>query len=79
MPLAKAQHLENIERIRAELFQLLEGMESGLDWRPDAESWSTREVLTHMLYTPRGASQEYSGDYSPVRYRNMTCGPTRNT
>lgn len=54
MPSAKAQHLENIERIRAELFQLLEGMESGLDWRPDAESWSTREVLTHMLYTPPG-------------------------
>ena len=48
----KAQHLENINDIRAELFQILEGMDYCLDWRPDPESWSAREVITHILNTP---------------------------
>ena len=54
MSTAKDQHLANIVNIRNELFQILDGMEEGLDWRPDSESWSAREVITHMLYTPPG-------------------------
>ena len=54
MSSAKDQHLANIVNIRNELFQILDGMEEGLDWRPDSESWSAREVITHMLYTPPG-------------------------
>ena len=48
----KEQHLENISDIRSELFQILEGMDYCLDWRPDPESWSAREVITHILNTP---------------------------
>ena len=58
MPTARQQHLQNIENIQRELFQILEGMEGQLDWRPDSESWSAREVITHMLYTPPGGVPE---------------------
>ena len=58
MTTARDQHLTNVNEIRAELFQILEGMEGCLDWRPDAESWSAREVITHMLYTPPGGVPE---------------------
>ena len=54
MTTARALHLTNVDDIRSELFQILEGMNEILDWRPDAESWSAREVITHMLYTPPG-------------------------
>ena len=54
MTSARDQHLANIGEIRRELLDILEGMERSLDWRPDPESWSAREVLTHMLYTPPG-------------------------
>ncbi len=58
MTTARDQHLTNLNEIRSELFQILEGMENCLDWRPDAESWSAREVITHMLYTPPGGVPE---------------------
>ena len=58
MTTARDQHLANVEEIRSELFQILEGMENCLDWRPDEESWSAREVITHMLYTPPGGVPE---------------------
>ncbi len=54
MSSATDQHLANIREIREELFQILEGMDECLDRRSDEESWSAREVLTHMLYTPPG-------------------------
>ena len=54
MTSARDQHLANVADIRAELFLILEGMEDKLDRRPDPESWSAREVITHMLYTPPG-------------------------
>ena len=58
MTTARDQHLANVEGIRSELFQILEGMDNCLDWRPDEESWSAREVITHMLYTPPGGVPE---------------------
>lgn len=58
MTSARDQHLRNIDEIRQELFQILDGMDDGLDWRPDSETWTAREVITHMLYTPpRGVPQ----------------------
>ena len=54
MTIARDQHLTNVREIRSELFGILDGMEDSLDWRPDEESWSAREVFTHMLYTPPG-------------------------
>lgn len=54
MTTARDQHLTNVSEIRSVLLQILEGMENCLDWRPDEESWSAREVFTHMLYTPPG-------------------------
>ncbi len=52
MSSAKTQQLSNIADIRQELFAILDGMDYCLDWRPDADAWSCREALTHMLYTP---------------------------
>ena len=54
MTTARNQHLANVNEIRSELLGILDGMEDSLDWRPDEESWSAREVFTHMLYTPPG-------------------------
>ena len=51
---ARDQHLANVAEIRSELFNILVGMDEWLDWRPAAETWSAREVITHMLYTPPG-------------------------
>ena len=58
MTTARDQHLTNVEDIRSELFEILHGMESHLDRRPDDESWSAREVITHMLFTPPGGVPE---------------------
>lgn len=50
----KAQLLAQVPEIRAELVAILEGMDYCLDWRPDPESWSVREVISHLLNTPPG-------------------------
>ena len=50
----KDSHLENIRGIRAELLQLINGMDYCLDWKPDADSWSAREVIYHLIDTPCG-------------------------
>ena len=54
MTFAKDQHLANVREIRTEILEILDGMENVLDWRPDADTWSPREVITHMLFTPPG-------------------------
>ncbi|MDE2843723.1 MAG: hypothetical protein OXN21_10115 [Chloroflexota bacterium] len=54
MTSAKDQHLANVAEIQEEILEILEGMENVLDWRPDADTWSAREVITHMLFTPPG-------------------------
>lgn len=50
----KAHLLAQIPEIRAELMAILEGMDYCLDWQPDRESWSVREVISHLLNTPPG-------------------------
>ena len=50
----KTIHLQNIREIKGELFQLMEGMDYCLDWKPDADSWSAREVICHLVDTPAG-------------------------
>ena len=47
-------HLENIRGIQAELLQILDGMDYCLDWKPEADEWSAREVIYHLLDTPPG-------------------------
>ena len=54
MASVREQCLADVRDIRGELFQILDGMDEVLDWRGDEESWSAREVITHMLYTPPG-------------------------
>ncbi len=51
---SKDTHLANIRGIGDDLLRLLDGMEYCLDWKPDAESWSPREVVYHLLETPAG-------------------------
>jgi DinB superfamily len=50
----KAIHLENIRSVRAELLQVLEGMDYCLDWKPNPDAWSAREVLYHLVDMPSG-------------------------
>lgn len=50
----KETHLEDVRSIQVELAQLLEGMDYCLDWKPDANTWSVREVVYHLLDTPPG-------------------------
>ena len=46
--------LTKVQSIEAELLGLLEGMDYCLDWKPDPDSWSVREVVYHLLDTPAG-------------------------
>ena len=54
MTTQKEAHLATIRSIRAEMLQLLDGMDYCLDWKPDPGSWSAREVAYHLLDTPPG-------------------------
>ena len=47
-------HLQNVRAIRDETFSILEGMDYCLDWKPDPEAWSAREVIYHLVDTPPG-------------------------
>jgi hypothetical protein len=47
-------HLEIVRSIRADALAVLEGMDYCLDWKPDTESWSAREVIYHLVDTPSG-------------------------
>ena len=46
--------LTKARSIEAELLGLLDGMDYCLDWKPDPDSWSVREVVYHLLDTPAG-------------------------
>jgi len=48
------EHLERIRAIRGQLLANLEGMDYCLDWKPNADSWSVREVVYHLVDTPKG-------------------------
>lgn len=48
----KTAHLQNINDIKGDLFRLIEGMDYCLDWKPNPDSWSVREVICHLLDTP---------------------------
>ena len=47
------ENLATVQRIRAELTGLLEGMDYCLDWK-DGDNWCAREVLYHLVDTPEG-------------------------
>ena len=46
--------LQQIQSIRDELGQLLDGMGYCLDWKPSDEEWSARQVLYHLIGVPTG-------------------------
>ena len=48
------RHLVTARSIRAELLELLEGMDYCLDWKPEPSVWCVREVVCHLLDTPPG-------------------------
>ncbi len=50
----KSIYLKDIRSIKTELLQLLDGMDYCLDWKPDPDSWSAREVIYHLVDTPVG-------------------------
>ena len=47
-------HIQTIRAIRDEALAVLDGMDYCLDWKPDMESWSAREVVYHLVDTPMG-------------------------
>ena len=61
MTSSKQAHLDNAAVIQGELTALLDGMDYCLDWKPDPESWSAREVLYHLLDTPPGGIHKVAG------------------
>jgi hypothetical protein len=52
----KEAHLTTIRGIQAELLPLLDGMDYCLDWKPEADAWSAREAVYHLLDTPPGGA-----------------------
>ena len=46
--------LANLRDIGGQFLGLLDGMDYCLDWKPVPESWSARQVIYHLLDTPRG-------------------------
>ena len=54
----KDASLERVLSIRAELLELLEGMDYCLDWKPEPSAWSARQVVYHLLDTPTGGIHE---------------------
>ena len=52
MTTQKSVHLDNARTIQLDIIQLLDGMGYCLDWRPEASSWSARQVVYHLLDTP---------------------------
>ncbi len=50
----KSIFLDDVRSIKADLIQLLDGMDYCLDWKSDPDSWSAREVIYHLVDTPAG-------------------------
>ena len=46
--------LQELRDIRSELSRMLEGTDYCLDWKPEDEEWSAREIVYHMVDTPSG-------------------------
>ena len=46
--------LENVRLISDQLLGLLDGMDYCLDWKPEPDAWSARQVIYHLLDTPPG-------------------------
>ena len=74
-------NLQTVRAIRADLLELLNGMDYCLDWKPDPDAWSVREVVYHLLDTPPGGMhtvlrQAQAGEISEFDLRsdltNMT-------
>ena len=40
--------------VQTRLLGLLEGMDYCLDWKADADAWSVRQIIYHLLDTPPG-------------------------
>ena len=77
----KDTNLQTVRTIREELLELLNGMDYCLDWKPDPDAWSVREVVYHLLDTPPGGihtvlQQVLTGEISEFDLRsdltNMT-------
>ena len=54
MTTPREQHLDNIRSVREQALSLLDGMDYCLDWKPGPDDWSPREVVYHLVDTPRG-------------------------
>ena len=46
--------LELAKSVQTRLLELLDGMDYCLDWKSDADSWSVRQLVYHLLDTPPG-------------------------
>lgn len=56
MATGKQEQLESIRSVKNDLLTVLVGMDYCLDWKQDAEEWSARELVYHVLDTPSGGA-----------------------
>ena len=54
MTTLKESILQSAKEVQEELGTVLEGMDYCLDWKPNDDEWSAREVLWHILEDPEG-------------------------
>ncbi len=54
MTTLKESILQSAKEVQEELGIVLEGMDYCLDWKPNDDEWSAREVLWHILEDPEG-------------------------
>ena len=46
--------LETVQSVQRRLLELLDGMDYCLDWKAEPDSWSVRQLVSHLLETPPG-------------------------
>ena len=61
MPTTQESLLEQVRDARERLNRLVEGMDYCLDWKPEDADWSVREVLCHLIDTPKDGLHGVAG------------------
>ena len=54
MTSGKDAYVAKTVEVESELLSILDGMDYCLDWKPEPEAWSVRQVVYHLLDTPPG-------------------------
>ena len=47
-------YVAKVQELESELWDILDGMDYCLDWKPEPSAWSARQLVYHLLDTPPG-------------------------